>query len=300
MTVQPDPVIDTTTAPRSRTPSTSFAKQRGARRGHRRVPAGLAVTLTLLLIIVVVSILAPLLSSADPLRQAVEHRFEGPSATHWLGTDEIGRDFLVRIIWGARSAFEGVLITLGVTALIGVPWGLLAGYAGGIVDEALMRIADALLSFPGIVLAIAITGSLGPSLVNAMISVGVVFSPIIARLLRSSVLPVRRAEFVLVARSLGASRLRVSVRHVLPNAMAPVLVQLCALASIALLIETALAFLGLGVQPPFASWGGDLADAYQNFTINPLLTVVPGVATVLAAFLMSRVGDGLRDLLGTR
>ena len=247
----------------------------------------------LLLCAVVPGLLAPY----SPIAQNIAVRLSGPTAHHLLGTDVDGRDTLSRIIWGARNAFLGVAIALAGAIVLGVPWGLIAGYGGTVVDEVLMRLADGLLSFPGIVLAIAITGILGPSLFNAMISVSVVFAPIIARLLRSAVLPIRNAEFVMISRSLGISSIRVSLRHVLPNALAPVLVQLFGLASLSFIIEAALSFLGLGVQPPTAAWGADLAQAYTNFTAAPLNTVAPGITITLAALCVSAVGDGVRNLL---
>jgi len=263
-----------------------------------RADRGLVVSLVLLGLLLLVIVLAPL-DAHSPLAQDVSSRLQGPSAVHPLGTDIDGRDVLSRLIWGGVSAFEGVAISLAVAVLVGVPWGLFSGYAGGLVDELLMRAADAMLSFPGLVLAVAITGVLGPTLEHSMISVGVVFSPVIARLLRSAVLPLRRAEFVYVARSLGVSPTRNALRHILPNAMAPVLVQLCALASLGLLIEAGLGFLGLGVQAPAPNWGGDLALAYQYFTAEPLLTVAPGLTVTVGAMLLSQVGDGLRRVLGT-
>lgn len=258
---------------------------------------GARVALTFLVILMLASIAAPLLAPDNPLAQSLQARLQGPSSLHWLGTDVDGRDILSRLLYGGRSAFEGVGIALLVTVVLGIPWGLAAGYSSGMVDEILMRLADALLSFPGIVLAIAITGVLGPSLLNAMIAIGVIFAPTIARLLRSAILPLRNAEFVLVARSLNVSAIRIGFRHVLPNAMAPVLVQLISLSSIVLIIQAALAFLGLGIQPPAPSWGGDMALAYSYFTSAPLNTIAPGLALTIGALTLSTVGDGLRDVL---
>jgi peptide/nickel transport system permease protein len=179
--------------------------------------------------------------------------------------------------------------------MIGVPWGLLAGLGGTIVDEVAMRAADAVLSFPGLLLALGVIASIGPSLWHAMAAVGFLASPALARLLRSGVLPIRNSEYVLVARSLGVSRTRIAFRHVLPNAMGPVLVQLFASASTMLIVEAGLNFLGFGVQPPEPSWGGDLANAYLYFSSNPFGTVVPGVAIVIGAWSMSAVGDYIRE-----
>jgi peptide/nickel transport system permease protein len=254
---------------------------------------GLAVFCLLLL----ASLLAPVLPIDDPLQQTLSLRNAGPSLHHLLGTDLVGRDMLSRTIYGCRSAFAGV--ALGVLAMLalGVPWGLAAGFFGAAADEVLMRIADALLSFPPLILAIGVVSALGPSISHAMVTVGVISAPGIARLLRSAVLPVRSAQFVLIARSLGVGRLHIAVRHVLPNAMAPAIVQTVAAASYFLIVEAALSFLGLGVPPPSPSWGADMASAYLNFTANPAATVVPGLAITIGAWSISVVGDGLRDVL---
>lgn len=258
----------------------------------------LKISLGILFVIVVAGILAPLIAPQNPLTEQIGDRLAGPSAAHLLGTDAAGRDVLSRLLYGDRSSFYGIVIALAVAIVIGVPWGLASGYLGGVWDELLMRLADVLLSIPGIVLAIAITGALGPNLVHAMAAVGIVAAPILARLLRASVLLVVRSEYVLVAESLGVSRVRVALRHVLPNSMAPVVVQLCALASLALLVEAALGFLGLGVQPPAPSWGSDLSLAFDYFTVDPILTLAPGLAITISAYVLSRVGDGVRVLVG--
>jgi len=264
--------------------------------GHRfgLVPrTGLVIFCLLLL----ASLLAPVLPIDDPLQQMLSLRNAGPSLHHLLGTDLVGRDMLSRVIYGCRSAFEGVAIGVLVMLALGVPWGLAAGFFGAAVDEVLMRIADALLSFPPLILAIGVVSALGPSISHAMVTVGVISAPGVARLLRSAVLPVRSAQFVLIAQSLGVSRLRIAARHVLPNAMAPVIVQAVAAASYFLIVQAALSFLGLGVPPPSPSWGSDMANAYLNFTANPAATVVPGLAITLGAWSISVVGDGLRDVL---
>jgi peptide/nickel transport system permease protein len=263
----------------------------------RRIPLSLYISGGVLVLLILVGVLAPILAPYNPLRIDVLARLQGPSSTHLLGTDAIGRDVLSRLLYGDTSALLGVVIALGVAGIAGITWGLAAGVSEGIFGEILMRLTDVLLSFPGIVLAVAVTGVLGPSLNHAMISVGVVFAPVIARIMRSAILPIRRSAYLVIARSLGTSTLRVTLRHVMPNAMAPVVVQLCSLASIMILIEAALSFLGLGAQPPAPSWGADLALAYGNFTQAPLLTIAPGLAIVIGAFTLSVVGDGLRKTL---
>lgn len=273
------------------------AWNRVRRSGGSRFGVAAKIGLVILALLLLASLLAPILPLDDPLAQTLTLRNTGPSAAHLLGTDLVGRDVLSRVIYGCRSALEGVAIGVLAMLVLGVPWGLAAGFASAVVDEILMRIADALLSFPALVLAIGVVSALGPSITHAMITVGVISSPVIARLLRAAVLPLREAQFVLVARSLGAGWTRIAVRHVLPNAMAPVIVQTVAAASYFLIVEAALGFLGLGQPPPAASWGSDMASAYLNFTANPTATIVPGLAITIGAWSISAVGDGLRRVL---
>jgi peptide/nickel transport system permease protein len=261
---------------------------------------GLVTAWVFLGIILFAALAAPLVSPYSPTRQdlSVGGQLQGPSLTHLLGTDADGQDVLSRLIWGARPALEGLVIGLLVMLVIGIPWGLAAGYLGRWVDEALMRTADALLAFPGIVLAVAITGVLGPTLINAMTAVGVVLSPSIARLLRGSVQPLRTADYVRIPALFGVGRLRIAMRHVLPNAMAPVLVQTCAIASIMLIIEAALSFLGVSGGLTAPAWGAQLSAAYSYFVSAPLASVAPGLVITLTALSLSRAGDGLRARLG--
>jgi peptide/nickel transport system permease protein len=257
------------------------------------------VGLAVFTVLLVAGLVAPLLPIANPLAQTLTLRNAAPSAHHLLGTDQVGRDILSRIIYGSRSAFEGAGVGLLAMLTLGVPWGLAAGFAGSVADELLMRTADAFLAFPALILAIGLVSLLGPSMVHSMVAVGIISAPAIARLLRSAVLPIRQSQYVLVAGSLGVSPARVAVRHVLPNAIAPVLVQTFAMASYFLIIEAALGFLGMGVPPPAPSWGQDLANAYINFTSNPFATVVPGIAITIGAWSISLIGDGLREMLIT-
>ena len=255
------------------------------------------IGLVVFLLILLASLLAPVLPIDNPLQQTLSLRNAGPSLHHLLGTDLVGRDVFSRVIYGCRSAFEGVGIGVLAMLVLGVPWGLAAGFSGAAVDEVLMRIADAMLSFPPLILAIGVVSALGPSITHAMVTVGVISAPGLARLLRSATLPLRGAGFVLIAQSLGVSRWRIAVRHVLPNAMAPAVVQTVAAASYFLIVEAALSFLGLGVPPPAPSWGADMATAYLNFTGDPAATIVPGLAITIGAWSISAVGDGLRDVL---
>ena len=258
-------------------------------------PVASRVGLVVTTVFILAALLAPVLPLQDPLAQRLNLTNAGPSVHHLFGTDYLGRDVFSRIVYGTRSSYEGVIVGLVVTMIIGIPWGLIAGFGGTALDEVLMRAADGLLSFPGIVLALGLISVLGPSLYHAMIAIGVVAAPAIARLLRSTVLPIRRAEYVLVSGALGASRLRIALRHVLPNAMGPVLVQGFSLGSIFLIVGAGLSFLGFGVQPPAPSWGADLVSAYQYFVVNPFGTVVPGLVITIAAWSISAVGDGVRE-----
>jgi len=254
-------------------------------------------SLAVVTLLILVGLLAPWIAPYDPLQTEASNTFAPPSAEHWLGTDQAGRDVLSRLMYGATASFRGTAIAVIVFLVIGVPWGLIAGYLGGPLDEVSMRFADAILSIPGLVLAVAITGVVGSGLNMSMVALGFIFSPSIAMLLRSNIQPVRRADYLLVARPLGVGHLRAAFRHVLPNSYAPVLVQACSLASVAMIVQAALGFLGLGVNPPHPSWGGDLADAYLFFTQAPFATVVPGLVIVLAAFSISRIGDAIRTWL---
>jgi ABC-type dipeptide/oligopeptide/nickel transport system permease subunit len=255
------------------------------------------VAIGVVMCMIVLGLLAQWIAPHDPLETNATNALAGPSAAHWFGTDQVGRDVLSRSLYGAAASFRGTGVAVLVFLAIGIPWGLAAGYVGGVLDEASMRVADAILSIPGLVLAVAITGVVGSGLTMSMVAVGVVFSPSIAMLLRSNIVPIRRVDYVLVSRSLGVSNLRAAFRHVLPNAFGPVLVQACGLASLALIVQAALGFLGLGVNPPHPSWGGDLAAVYLNFTEAPFATVIPGVVIVAAAFSLSRIGDAVRALL---
>lgn len=268
----------------------------GRRSGPRRFGIVPIVGLVIFGLMLLTSLLAPLLPIDDPLAQTLSLRSSGPSLDHLLGTDVVGRDVLSRTIYGCRSAFYGIGLAALAMLVLGIPWGLAAGFSGTVVDEVSMRIADALISFPALILAIGVVSVLGPSMENGMLTVGVICSPVIARLLRAAVLPLRGAQFVMIAGSLGVSRTLVAVRHVLPNALAPVLVQSFALGAQFLIVQAALGFLGLGVPPPSPSWGQDMASAYLNFTAEPFATIVPGVAITLGAWSISAIGDGLRDV----
>ncbi|MBN8975524.1 MAG: ABC transporter permease [Rhizobiales bacterium] len=256
-----------------------------------------AISLTFLGILVAMSALAPWISPYSPLAQDFDATLAPMSVTHWLGADDLGRDTLSRLIYGGTASLYASFLAVFVAVLIGVPVGLLAGYLGGWVDEIVSRIIDSFLSFPAIVLAIAVTGALGIGLTNGMISVGIVFAPQLARLVRARTLVVRHELYVDSARCFGASTSRILWRHVLPNTIQPVIVQVTLLLAGALLAEASLSFLGLGIQPPNASWGAMLARAYQNMEIAPEQMYPPGLAILFTALAFNALGESLRVAL---
>jgi peptide/nickel transport system permease protein len=275
--------------------SPSAAGGPARRRRTRRLGPILAVGFIAFL--AVIAVLAPIVAPYDPIKQDLANAVAGPSAQHLLGTDEFGRDVLSRLIWGTRPALLGVLVAIATASIIGVPWGLVAGYAGGLVDLVLMRVADALLVLPGLVIALAITTALGTNLTNAMLAVGIVFSPIVARVLRSGVLTVRDREYVVVTRMYGLPPRHRMLHHVLPNALAPAMIQITLLTGISLLAQAALGFLGIGVNPPSPAWGDSLSGAYKFIASAPAMTLAPGVVIVLTVLAVYRIGDALRDRL---
>ncbi|MDH4144941.1 MAG: ABC transporter permease [Acidimicrobiia bacterium] len=256
------------------------------------------VALSWILLVVVVAILAPLIAPHDPIEQDLTNVFQGPSGSHLLGTDDIGRDFFSRLLYGARVSMFGSFLAVFVAMLIGIPVGLAAGYLGGIVENVLMRIVDSVLGFPAIVLAIGIIAALGPSLTNAMVAIGVTFSPSVARLMRGQVLATKNHLYVDAAEQFGSSSLRTIRRHILPNAIQPIIVQGALLLAVAFLAEAALSFIGLGAQPPTASWGGMLSRSAQYLQVSPSVQVYsPGVAITLTVLAINALGDSLRDSL---
>lgn len=253
-----------------------------------------AGSLVFLLALVLVALLAPWISPYVPSEQDLANTLAAPSASHWLGTDDLGRDVLSRLIYGARVAIYASFLSVGIAVVLGVPIGILAGYVGGWLDEGVGRVIDTLLSFPAIVLAIAVTGALGIGLTNAMVAIGIVFAPQLARLARARALVVREQLYVDAARCFGGSNGHILWRHVLPNAIQPVLVQVTILLAGALLAEASLSFLGLGIQPPDPSWGAMLARAYQSMELAPEQMYAPGIAILLTALAFNSVGESLR------
>ena len=256
-----------------------------------------ALSLAFLAALLLLALTAPLIAPYPVTAQDVDNTLAGPSALHLLGTDDLGRDVFSRMVHGAAATLYASSLAVGIAVLLGLPVGLLAGYLGGWVDDAISRLIDALLSFPSIVLAIAVTGALGIGLTNGMIAVGIVFAPQLARLVRARALVVRQELYVDASRCFGASTARILWRHVLPNTVQPVIVQITLLLAAALLAEASLSFLGLGIQPPNPSWGSMLARAYQNMELAPAQMFPPGLAILLTALAFNTLGESMRVAL---
>lgn len=256
-----------------------------------------ALSLAFLLALGLMAICAPLIAPFPVTAQDVDNTLASPSALHLLGTDDLGRDVFSRMVHGGAATLYASGLAVGIAVLLGLPVGLLAGYLGGWVDDGISRFIDALLSFPSIVLAIAVTGALGIGLTNGMIAVGIVFSPQLARLVRARALVVRQELYVDASRCFGAGTARILWRHVLPNTVQPVIVQVTLLLAAALLAEASLSFLGLGIQPPQPSWGAMLARAYQNMELAPEQMYAPGLAILCTALAFNTLGESLRIAL---
>ncbi len=263
---------------------------------HRLAVFGLVVVVLFLL----AAVLAPWISPADPLQTSWTAIRKPPSAAHWFGTDENGRDVLARVLYGARASMAAGVLSVSVALLIGVPIGLLAGLAGGWVDALIARIADAMLSVPFLILAIALAAFLGPALENAMLAIAITASPIFVRLARGMALDARATDWVEAARALGNPPWRLGLVHVLPNIIPPLLVQATLSIAEAIIAEASLSFLGLGQQPPAPSWGSMLNSAQRFLTQAPWLAIFPGLAIFLVVLAFNLMGDGLRDALDPR
>jgi peptide/nickel transport system permease protein len=257
---------------------------------------GVAVLLAMLFLAATADYLTPY----DPNYQDYAHTLEPPGEDHPFGTDQLGRDVYSRVVYSTRISLQVGIIAVGIGLVAGVGIGLVAGFYRGWVDELLMRVMDALLAFPALVLALAITAALGTGIVNAMIAIGVVITPAYARLVRGQVLSVREREYVVAARLAGAGPIRLMLRHIWPNVTAPIIVQASLNVSGAIITEASLSFLGLGVRPPTASWGSMLQVGYQYLSTAPWLSIFPGAAIFVAVFGLNLLGDGLRQALDPR
>ncbi len=272
--------------------------QRALRRLVRR--KGAMVGLVLVVAFIVIAVFAPWVAPHDPLATSWSSVRKAPSDLYMLGTDELGRDVLSRVIWGARASLLAGVVSVCISLVIGVPIGLAAGYLGGWIDSLISRITDAMLACPFLILAIAFAAFLGPSLTNAMIAIGVSATPIFIRLTRAQVLSVKVEDYVEAARAIGNSHLRIALRHILPNVVAPLLVQATLAIAAAVIAEASLSFLGLGQQPPAPSWGSMLNTAKNYVDHAPWMAIWPGLSIFLLVLSFNLLGDGLRDALDPR
>ncbi|MBV9561579.1 MAG: ABC transporter permease [Bradyrhizobium sp.] len=273
-----------------------------ARRALRRLfkRKGAVVALAVIVGFVLLALLAPWVAPHDPLATSWTAVRKPPSASHWFGTDELGRDVLARVIYGARASLLAGAISVAIALSIGVPLGLVSGYRGGFVDALISRITDAMLACPFLILAIALAAFLGPSLTDAMIAIGISTTPVFIRLTRGQVMSVKVEDYVEAARAMGNPPWRIALFHILPNILPALLVQMTLSIAAAIIAEAALSFLGLGQQPPAPSWGSML-NAAQRFLINaPWMAVWPGLAIFLVVLSFNLLGDGLRDALDPR
>lgn len=264
----------------------------------RRHPIG-AIGATIIVFVVIVAVFAPYISPYDPTAQKGK-RLLPPSQEYLLGTDELGRDILSRIIFGSRVSLYVGMIAVSLALVIGVPIGVMAGFLGGQFDNLVMRLIDIILAFPALVLAIVIAGLLGPSITNAMLAIGIVYSPNFARIARGSVLSVKEEMYIEAARLVGCTPARIITRHILPNIMAPLIVLTTLNMSTAILTEAGLSFLGLGTQPPNPSWGIMLSQGRPYMELAPGVAVFPGLAIAFTVLAFNFLGDGLRDALDPR
>jgi len=275
---------------------------RGARAFLRRLlkVRGASAGLVVVALVIFMAIAAPVISPYDPMRQDLLATLQAPSGVHPFGTDDLGRDVLSRVIYGSWVSLEVGLISIGVALFCGVLVGLAAGYRGGLTDDILMRVMDAISAFPSLVLALAITSALGAGIGNTMIAIGVVYTPLFARLVRSQALTIRELDYCLAARTIGAGPLRMMFKHIWPNATAPIIVQASLSVSSAIIVEASLSFLGVGVLPPTPSWGSILNDGYKVLEIAPWMAIAAGGAIFLTVLGLNFLGDGLRTALDPR
>lgn len=257
-----------------------------------RLFAGLWVAL-----VIIVAVLAPILPLEDPLTISLTHQFQGPTINHLLGTDNVGRDTLSRLIWGSRPALVGAFLAILAATIISIPWGVASALGGALFDNLLMRLADGVLAFPQLILAITVAGLLGPSLDHTMLAIGIAFSPGLARIVRANILQTRDRDYSMISRQLGRSQLGATISHIIPNSIGPFIVQINILAGVALLAETGLNFLGLGVNPPAPSWGEMISTGYQYLSPHPELALIPGICVFLTVLSIFELGDALQDIV---
>src|SRR5438046_1476637 len=273
-----------------------------ARRAFRRLlkRRGAVAGLVVIAAFVLLALFAPLVMPFDPIATSWSAVRKAPSAQHWFGTDDLGRDIFARVIYGARASLMAGAISVAIALSIGVPLRLLSGYRGGFIDALISRITDAMLACPFLILAIALAAFLGPSLTNAMIAIGISATPVFIRLTRAQVLAAKSEDYVEAARALGNPHLRIALRHIFPNIVAPLIVQATLAIAAAVIAEASLSFLGLGQQPPAPSWGSMLNTARNYVDQAPWMAVWPGLSIFLLVLSFNLLGDGLRDALDPR
>jgi ABC-type dipeptide/oligopeptide/nickel transport system permease subunit len=256
--------------------------------------------LIIILLLILTAIFAPLIAPYNPYKIDLDVQLVQPQWNHLLGTDDLGRDTLSRLIYGSRTSLMVGFIAVGIAAVLGITLGLVAGYFGGITYTVIMRLMDAMMSIPMILLALVIASMLGGGLVNVMIALGIGITPGYARLMCGQTLAVRENDYVIAAHSLGSSNLRIMLKHILPNCLPPLIVMMTMMLGLAILSEAGLSFLGIGVEQPGAAWGSMVYMGYSYLTSNPVLSFAPGIAIMLVVFAFNMVGDGLRDALDPR
>jgi peptide/nickel transport system permease protein len=272
------------------------------RRGWRRLARRRSAMLGLVVVVFFVALAlgAAWIAPQDPIATDWGAIRKAPSGAHWFGTDEIGRDVLSRVVWGTQASLLAGVVSVSISLLLGVPIGLLAGFAGGMVDALISRVTDAFLACPFLILAIALAAFLGPSLTNAMIAIGISATPIFVRLTRAQVINVKVEDYVEAARAVGNPPWRIALRHVLPNIVAPLIVQATLAIASAVIAEASLSFLGLGQQPPAPSWGSMLNTAKNYVDSAPWMAIWPGLAIFVLVLSFNLLGDGLRDAFDPR
>jgi len=254
--------------------------------------------LLVLVLVVLVAVFAPVLARYPFEQGDLAQTLQGPSGAHWLGTDDVGRDVLSRMLFGARTTLLASLEATALAVILGVPAGLIASFLGGWTNAVLSRFADAVMTFPALLLAVIIVGISGPGLTHAMIAIGIVYAPRLFRVARAAGLSVLNETYISASTTIGCSRTRILMRHILPNALSPLLVQITLTMATAALAEASLSFLGLGVQPPQASWGALLGRAVPYMSTHPVPVIAPGLAISVLVLSFNLVGDGLRDAIG--
>jgi peptide/nickel transport system permease protein len=256
--------------------------------------------LIVILLLIVTAVFAPLLAPYDPYAVDLGNQLLAPGTAHLLGTDDMGRDTLSRLIYGTRTSLMVGIIAVGIAASVGMMLGLIAGYFGGVIYAIIMRLMDTMMSIPMILLALVIASMLGGGLKNVMIALGIGLVPGYARLMCGQVLAVKENDYIAAARSIGSGNFRIMLGHVLPNCLPPLIVMMTMMLGMAILSEAGLSFLGIGIEPPGAAWGSMVYSGYRYLLHNPILSFAPGVAILLVVFAFNMVGDGLRDALDPR